>query len=272
MGTDEHPVNTERLQGSTAPLRRVFRFNQKIVGADLPCVPARYRTGPDSPSGRLTGVHLRPATGDLWLTLRSGGMPGNGRSRVVAVNPTQPESPTPDALPLKDGMRVRCAEVAIGKLEGLAIEVRSGVAGDLLVHVRNNILGELQTNSSPMSLLLPLAGRSILLSPAWVHAIAHQPGALGFGDEPLLDLHAEIEQVASATVLRPDADLASNVNSILGENPALAPLLTHISVQVQDGTVQLQGTVPSARHRASAEQEVWHVPGVLAVRNGLSVR
>ncbi|MDE3231196.1 MAG: BON domain-containing protein, partial [Chloroflexota bacterium] len=35
--------------------------------------------------------------------------------------------------------------------------------------------------------------------------------------------------------------------------------------------VTLLGTLPSPRHRASAEQDVWHLAGVLAVRNEITI-
>jgi len=39
---------------------------------------------------------------------------------------------------------------------------------------------------------------------------------------------------------------------------------------VHDGIVRLRGEVPTARHKASIEQDVWHVPGVNGVRNELT--
>ena len=43
-------------------------------------------------------------------------------------------------------------------------------------------------------------------------------------------------------------------------------------VVVRDGEATLLGTVPSARHKATAEQDAWHVPGVFAVNNDLIVQ
>ena len=82
-----------------------------------------------------------------------------------------------------------------------------------------------------------------------------------------LRLDATVEQVASAGLLRTDGQLTAAVWQILSENPALAPSLGRLRVQVRDGEVTLLGALPSPRHRASAEQDIWHLPGVIAVRN-----
>jgi osmotically-inducible protein OsmY len=41
---------------------------------------------------------------------------------------------------------------------------------------------------------------------------------------------------------------------------------------VRDGKATLLGAVPSPRHKATAEQDAWHVPGVFAVSNELIVQ
>ena len=64
-------------------------------------------------------------------------------------------------------------------------------------------------------------------------------------DEETLHLDASVEQVASATVVRADADLEADIIHILEENPAAAPLLAHISIHVRDGIVRLRGEAPT---------------------------
>ncbi len=254
-------------------MRRVFRFGQRLHGSDVPSVPSQYRSGPDSPSGRLAAVTLRPASGELWLSLRAGGLPGRGQTRTVPLGASQPSAPSPDALTLSGGMRVRGHDGIVGKLEGIRVDTSAGVALELLVHVRGNILAEMESNSSPLAPLLEVANQDVLLSPTWAVSVTRQPGPGLFGtEENVLLIDASPEQIASATVLRPDADLAGNIISILGENPALEPYVGGITVDVHDGNVTVRGAVPSPRHRASAEQDIWHVPGVLAVRNELAVR
>ncbi len=71
--------------------------------------------------------------------------------------------------------------------------------------------------------------------------------------------------------MRGDGDVTTNIWNILDANPALAPYTGRLRVHVTDGDVTLLGTLPSIRHRASAEQEVWHVPGVFSVHNEITV-
>ncbi|HEY7974219.1 MAG TPA: BON domain-containing protein, partial [Ktedonobacterales bacterium] len=70
---------------------------------------------------------------------------------------------------------------------------------------------------------------------------------------------------------RSDGQMTASVWQILSENPAIAPYLARLRVQVRDGEVTLLGTLPTPRHRASAEQDIWHIPGVIAVRNEVAL-
>lgn len=253
-------------------MRRVFRFGQKIHGDDLICVPPRYREGPGEPSGRLDEVRLRPQTSEVWLRLRQGEAPFRRTIRTVPLNATQPPAPTPESLSLHGGLSVYCHDGAVGKLEGLAIDAREGVAIDLLVHIRGNVLADVELTSDPMNALVPLSGQRALLAPAWAISTTQRTSRnpLQSSEEVLL-LDVSVEQIASATVLRPDGDLAGDIWLILNGNPALAPSTGHMQVLVHDGDVTLRGVVPSPRHRASAEQDVWHIAGVLAVHNELTI-
>ena len=62
------------------------------------------------------------------------------------------------------------------------------------------------------------------------------------------------------------------LHRVLEVNPALVPYTGRLRVDVRDGDVALRGTLPSVRHRAAAEQDVWHVLGVFSVRNDIVVQ
>jgi osmotically-inducible protein OsmY len=112
----------------------------------------------------------------------------------------------------------------------------------------------------------------VLISPSWATGVKPEPGTVPFRGEVLtLHVDASPEQIASGTALRPDKAVAADIVNILAANPALAPFAGRIRVQVHDGTVRLLGSLPTARHRASAEQDIWHVPGVFALENDVAV-
>ncbi|PWT72431.1 MAG: hypothetical protein C5B60_09560 [Chloroflexi bacterium] len=265
------------LDGSDAgigrPRRHFLRFGAKISGQDVPSVPERYR-GLDGPSGKLMGVRLVPATGDLWLRLvRTGHRPPFERTvRTIPLNNRQSPAPAPEAIELRDGMRVYCPVGYVGRLDGVTFDVGSGVALELLLHVRSDVLAEVETTTSPLAPLVPVAGQRVLISPSWASSVKPEPGTVPFRGEVLtLHVDASPEQIASGTALRPDKAVAADVVDILAANPALAPFAGRIRVQVHDGTVRLLGSLPTARHRASAEQDIWHVPGVFALDNEVAV-
>lgn len=253
--------------------RHLIRFGQRVTGDDVPSLPARYRAGLGGPSGRFVAVRLHPTSGEAWIRVRGGGMPWRRQIRTVPLNGTQPPAPTPDTLELHGGLRVRCHDGYIGRLEGIALDPRAGVMTDLLVHVRDNVLAEINGPAAALAALLGVQGQRVLLAPSWAMSIGHQNEArpLG-GPEGVLLLNASAEQVAAGTLVRSDGQLAGDIWRLWSENPALAPYAHSLRTNVQGGDVLLLGSVPSARHRATAEQDVWHVPGVLTVRNQLTIR
>jgi hypothetical protein len=104
--------------------------------------------------------------------------------------------------------------------------------------------------------------------PAWASKADIVPAGVPLlPGQPRLVLDATAAQVAHGFLLRDDAALTADVWRMLAANPALAPSLAHLRVVVHDGTVILLGSLPSARHRLSAEQDIWHVPGVLGVQD-----
>lgn len=261
--------------GGVSPARRVLRFGNKLHGEDVPTVPARFR-GIYGPSGKLVGVRLRPATGEVWLRLErhqpGSRLPWKREIWTVALNGDQPPAPTPDTLELRRGVRVVSAEGYVGRVEGVAIDTREGVATEILVRIRADVLADVDLPTSPLAPLIGVAGRRLLLSPAWARGVRNEPGGLPFaGTEPTLFLDASAEQIASGTELRADENVAGAIWNMIAANPALAPYAPDIQVSVRDGDVTIRGTIPTPRHRASLEQDVWHVPGVIALHDELRV-
>ncbi|HEX8995328.1 MAG TPA: BON domain-containing protein [Ktedonobacterales bacterium] len=191
--------------------------------------------------------------------------------RTIPINSTQAPAPTPDALELRGNMRVQCHEGYVGRLQGLVIDTREGLVSDLIVHVRGNPLADVDLSTDPMFKLVDVQGQEALVSPMWAVSVAESASMLPFvAPELTLRLDATVEQIASATLLRTDGQLTASVWQILSENPAIAPYLARLRVVVRDGEVTLLGSLPTPRHKASAEQDVWHLPGVLAVRNEIT--
>ena len=265
---------SERTLHGDQPTRRLYRFGQHITGRDIFSAEMRRRLGGDGPSGKLIGARLRPSAAEVWLRLRPTDLRNRWKRliRIVALNTTQSSSPTPDSVELRGGMSIRCHEGYIGRLEGLVLDVQAGLAQELVVRIRSDVLADVENSTSPLYHLFNLRGQRVALSPAWAVSSSRAPSSLPLkGDSYTLFLDASAEQVASATVVRGDGELTSAIWDILGHNPALSPSLGGLRVVVRDGDVTLLGALPSIRHRASIEQDVWHVPGVLAVHNEITV-
>jgi hypothetical protein len=257
---------SERNLHGNQPARRIIRFGQRISGQLLPTAPQRARGVDDSAMGRLKGARLRARGREAWLRLSAGDLSRD--IRTIPINMTQAPAPTPDALELRGGMRVRGHEGYLGRLEGLVIETREGVISDLIVRVRSDALADVEISTDPMFKLVNAQGQQVLLSPTWAVSVTQAASMLPFiAPELTLQLDATVEQVASAALLRSDGQLTASVWQMLSDNPAIAPYLARLRVQVRDGEVTLLGALPTPRHRASAEQDIWHLPGVIAVRN-----
>jgi hypothetical protein len=263
---------SERDLASQRTALRVLRLGARVRAADLPAtIPARYRGGTGGPSGTLAGARLRARTGEIWLRLR----PARRWSRSVRtlpLNNAQPPTPTPDAVALRRGMRIDCRGGYVGRLEGFVVDTQHGVVTQLLVRVRGDVEADVQWPTDPLAPLLPLRGQRALLAPSWVTKADRVAGALPFlPPTPRLILDATPAQVAASLILRDDAELTADVWNMLAANPAIAPLTPRLRVSVHDGVVTLLGNMPSARHRLSAEQDIWHVPGVLGVNNEVRI-
>ena len=262
---------SERSLSGAIPARRVLRFGGRVRAGDLPTVPSRYRGGRGGPDGVLMGMQLRARTGEVWCRLRAS-RPLSRTTRMVPLNTIQPGTPTPDALALRRHMRVDCQGGEVGRLEGVAIDLQTGLATGLLVRVRGDVDADVSRPTDALAPLLAVVGQRFLVNPAAATKVDQVTGPFLLAPaRPRLMLAASAAQVAHSLALRPDAALKASVWQILSANPALAPFLAQVRVDVRDGTVVLLGTLPSLRHRLSAEQDVWHVPGVLAVQNEISV-
>lgn len=257
---------SERNLHGDQPARRIIRFGQRISGQLLPTAPLRARGVDDSSLGRLKGVRLRARGHEAWLRLSASEL--SREMRTIPINSTQAPAPTPDALELRGSMRVRCHEGYVGRLQGFVIETHEGLISDLIVHVRSDALADVALSTDPMFKLVNVQGQEALVSPTWAVSVAQSTSVLPFVAPDLtLHLDATVEQIASAALLRTDGQLTASVWQILSENPAIAPYLARLRVHVRDGEVTLLGSLPTPRHKASAEQDVWHLIGVLAVRN-----
>ena len=274
---DKQPTNWERtalfsernLHGDQ-PARRILRFGQRVTGADIPAAPERVRGIADGPLGRLRGARLQARGQVAWLRLSASDL--RRELRTIPLNSLQGPAPTPDTLELRGSMRVRCHEGYVGRLAGLVIDPSLGLVTDLIVKIRSDAMADVNLSSDPMFKLGPSQGAQALVSPAWAVTTARVESALPFLSGRLtLSLDATVEQIASAAQIRSDGQVASDIWRILDGNPAIAPYLGRLRVQVRNGDVTLLGSLPTPRHRASAEQDIWHVPGVFALHDEVTV-
>lgn len=252
----------------------IARFGERLRAEDMPSVPERYR-GLDGPLGKLASVRVRPATGEGWLRLRPSDAlrPWKRLIRIVPLNGTQAPTPAPlpDVLELHDGMRVYCHDGYVGRLEGVCLDVQMGMIPDLLVHIRSDVLSSVEIGTDPLAYLMNVSGQRLLLSVAWATSAKQESGGGPFRGGGVLQLDASAEQIASGTRIRRDGDIAGDIARMFEVNPAINPYAGRLRIDVHDGAVTLLGNLPSPRHRASVEQDVWHVPGVLAVRNEIII-
>jgi hypothetical protein len=261
---------SERNLYGDQPARRILRFGQRITGAEIPAAPERVRGVADGPLGRLRGARLQARGQVAWLRLSAREL--SRELRTIPLNTSQGPAPTPDTLELRGGMRVRCHEGYVGKLAGLVIDPSQGLVTDLIVKVRGDAMAGVDLPSDPMFKLGPAQGSQVLVSPAWAVSTARVESSLPFlGDRLILTLDATVEQIASAARVRSDGQVADDIWRLLSENPAIAPYVGRLRVVVRNGDVTLLGALPTPRHRASAEQDIWHVPGVFAIHNEVTL-
>ena len=238
---------------------------------EIPSLPERFRQRVTLLQGKLGSVFLMPETGDIWCRLSSGlsgqiWPPAIKRvdARTFPTNARQMPTPAPDAIELFPQMFVECRDGYVGKLEGVVLDLATGTANALLVHIRRDLADIVVSPEDPLAELVEVQGQRLLIAPDWAKAPETLRHALGVQHH--LKINATAPQVASGLHLRDDGDLQQDVYTILAQNPALATYLSDLRVTVQDGAVLVSGASLSPRLRASLEQDIWHVPGVLAVR------
>ena len=255
------------------PSKMVLRLGAMVNLDDVPSLPERFRQRVTQLQGRLGSVFLLPDEGDVWCRL-SRGLSGQVwpptikrvDARTFPLNDQQMPTPTPNvAMELHPHMHVECRDGYAGKLEGIVIDGASGVARTLLLRIRTNLQDDVASPSDPLGLLIPLQGQAVMIPPEWAKSpetVNHMLGAAHY-----LKLDATASQVAHGLILRNDGDLQQDVYEILGKNPALATYLSTMRVGVHDGAVTLTGAKLSPRLNAATEQDIWHVPGILALHN-----
>ncbi len=261
---------SERNLYGDQPARRILRFGQRITGADIPAAPERVRGVADGSLGRLRGARLQACGQVAWLRLSASNL--SRTLRTIPLNSTQGPAPTPDTLELRKGMRVRCHEGYVGRLVGLVIDPTQGQVTDLIVKIRSDAMADVNLSSDPMFKLGPAQGAQALISPIWAVSTTRVERARSLlPDQLILSLDATVEQIASAAQVRGDGQVAGDIARMLSENPAIAPYAGRLRVEVRDGDVTLFGSLPTPRHRASAEQDIWHIPGVFALHDEIAI-
>jgi len=248
----------------------VLRLGSQVRLGMINSLPERYRARASQLAGRLNIVFLQPTTAEAWCRL-SGGLGGQiwppsikrVEARTLPLNEKQPSTPPPDAIDLRHHTPIDCQRSYIGRLEGVVIESVTGLAQALLVHIRADVAEIISGYGDPMRSLLPHAGQSLMVPPDWARA----KGEVTQGATHRLRMEATIQQIAHGLVLRGDDELLQDVWTILRQNPAVAPYITEFRIIVQDGTVTIAGAPLSPRLHASVEQDIWHIPGVLDIRN-----
>lgn len=250
--------------------RHILRLGSRVALDTLPTLPATYRVRASQSHGKLGQILIQVTSGAAWCRLDAeiGGQvwpPGIVRidARTLPLTGVQPSTPSPDAVPLFSHMAVEGRDGLYGKLEGVVIATATGAATSLLLRVREQLEDVLGGPDDPLTALLRVAGREIMLAADWIKPM--EPSFQSNGHH--LELDATAAQIAQGLVLRSDREIEQDVWRILGESRALGPLYQQLRVDVQDGTISIAGPALSPRLRASLEQDIWHVGGVLAVKS-----
>ena len=233
-------------------------------------IPAPYRGKLEGAMGQIKHLWLWPQSAEVTLSVNIRKSLLGKSEEIVPLSAGAPASRErlQQTIELHLKMPVFCTSeqqeqtrYRIGQLEGLTIAARTGLANGLIVQVRAHPEEEVSRPSDPLAPLVGVAGRRLILSPAWVKALEH--GRLVLGAFPA--------QIASGVEFLSDVQIRERLWAILAENPALQPYLSWLQVEVRDGVVYLGGRLPMLRLRNSAKQDIWHVPGVVAIEDTLRV-
>ncbi len=239
--------------------------SQRIAG-----IPHTYRGRLEGANGQIKHLWLWPQTAQVTVGVNVRRGLFSKREQVVPLSAGAPVSPAASqpAVALHSKMPVFCthehhkeARYRVGHFEGVTVAARTGLANGLIVRVRAHPEEEVSHPTDPLAPLVSVAGRRLVLSPAWVQGVEHGR----------LVLSAFPAQVASSVEFLDDLQIRERLWAVLSENPALQPYLSWLRVDVQDGVVFLGGRLPQVRLRNSARQDIWHVPGVVAIEDMLRV-
>jgi hypothetical protein len=267
--------STLRAGGGNVELRRseyarVFLQPGKLLASErILSIPANYR-GRVGSNAEIEHLWLWPQTAQVTLGLKIRTGLFSKQAEMVPLSAGAPLSPkAADAVELLEKMPVFCSDehqqkkrYRIGHLEGMTVAGRTGLANVRVVRVRAHPEEEVNSPSDPLAQLVSVAGRRLVLPPSW---------ALAESGQAALMLSGFPAQVASGTEYIDDLGVRERLWAILNENPALQPYLRQIKAEVQDGVVYLSGQLPMGRLRNSAKQDIWHVPGVVAIEDTLRI-
>jgi hypothetical protein len=249
---------------------RVFLQPGKLLESErIPAIPANYRERVGT-NAEIEHLWLWPKTAQVTLGLKIRTGLFSRREEMVPLSAGAPLSPKAGgAVELLSRLPVFCADeherkkrYRVGHLEGLTVAARTGLANGLVVRVRSHPEAEVQRPSDPLAQLVSVAGRRLVLPPNWV---------LAEGGQAAIVLSGFPAQVASSVEYLDDIQVRERLWAILNENPALQPYLGKLKAEVQDGVVYLSGQLPMARLRNSTRQDIWHVPGVVAIEDTLRI-
>ena len=249
--------------------RILLQLGKSFNGARVAGIPALYRNKAEGVKGQIKRLWLMPQGGQVTISLSIRKSLLGKSEELIPLSEGAPASPAAlqSAIELHARMPVFCtdehqqARYRVGHFEGLTIAARTGLANGLVVQVRAHPEADFTRPTDPQAALVSVAGRRLVLSPAWVKAV--KQGELFLSVFPA--------QVASGVEYLDDLQVRERLWTMLGENPALQPYLSLLRIDVRDGVVYLGGRLPMLRLRNSAKQDIWHVPGVVAIEDNVRI-
>jgi hypothetical protein len=262
----EVSVDTQMSEHARVLLQPGTSFKSERVAS----IPAVYRSRIEGGASQIKHLWLWPQGGQvtLGLSIRKSLLGKSEEIVPLSAGAHASRDKLQNAIELRMKMAVFCtsehepsARYRVGQVDGLTVAARTGLANGLVVQVRSHPEAEVSRPTDPLAPLVSVAGRRLVLSPAWVKAV--ERGGLVLGAFPA--------QIASGVEFLNDLQIRERLWAILGENPALQPYLSRLQVDVRDGVVYLGGRLPMLRLRNSAKQDIWHVPGVVAIEDTLRI-
>ncbi|HEX6779464.1 MAG TPA: BON domain-containing protein [Ktedonobacterales bacterium] len=249
--------------------RILLQLGKPFNGERVAGIPAAYRNKAEGVKGQVKRLWLSPQSGQVTMSLSIRKSLLGKSDEILPLSAGAAASPSAlqSAIELQARMPVFCtdehqqARYRVGQFEGLTVAARTGLANGLVVQVRAHPEADITRPTDPQAALVSVAGRRLVLSPAWVKTAKQ--------GELLLSVFPA--QVASGVEYLDDLQVRERIWAILGENPALQPYLASLRIDVHDGVVYLGGRLPMLRLRNSAKQDIWHVPGVVAIEDTLRI-